>query len=57
VRKEFDAAEALYKKALDIKTDFFDALAQMAGVCVWGWGEGGAVCVCGGGGGGGGGGW
>lgn len=33
VKKEFDAAEGLLKKALDVKPDFFDALHYMACEC------------------------
>jgi hypothetical protein len=31
VKKEFDAAEGLLKKALEVKPDFFDALSYLAG--------------------------
>jgi hypothetical protein len=31
VKKEFDAAEGLLKKALEVKPDFFDALSFLAG--------------------------
>jgi hypothetical protein len=32
VKKEFDSAEALLKKSLDVKADYFDALSYMAGM-------------------------
>ena len=31
VKKEFDTAEGLFKKALDVKADYFDAFAHLAG--------------------------